>query len=151
MTWAQDQRIAWIKDRLENGEQVNRSDIVEKFIITKQTATATMHKFRERHPGAVVYDGKSKAFWAPGKSPATIDWKARALAAEAQLAAPQPLPVEVERERIAQAVCAAGRKLTREALLALGDALVDDELPGGSLFIADAILTAHPALGGGES
>lgn len=87
MTWAQDQRIAWIKDRLENGEKVNRSDIVEKFIVTKQTATATMHKFRDRHPNSVVYDGRTKAFWAPDKAPSVIDWKARAEAAEAKIEA----------------------------------------------------------------
>lgn len=86
MTWAQDQRIAFIKERIDAGEKVNRRDLREKFHVTIQTATSTFHAFERRYPGLMRYCARTKAMvpasWVPD---ADVDWKTRALAAEAKL------------------------------------------------------------------
>jgi len=84
MTWAQDQRIAFIKERIDAGFKVNRSDLREKFFVSLQTATSTFHEFERRYPGVMRFCGRTKAM-VPASWVADTDWKARALAAEAQL------------------------------------------------------------------
>ena len=61
-TWAQRQRFEFIRQRLREVGRVTRKDLRDKFTITLQTATATFHRFRELHPGEMVYDGRRKAF-----------------------------------------------------------------------------------------
>lgn len=82
-TWAMKQRYAWIEQRLAAGEQFTRSDIVNAFTVTKQTASATVAEFSELNPGAMRYDAGRKAFVrsdaAPFSKRKPSDWRATAL------------------------------------------------------------------------
>lgn len=61
-TWAMKQRYAWIDQRLASGVPFTRSDIVNAFTVTKQTASATVSEYEAIRPGAMRYDAGRKAF-----------------------------------------------------------------------------------------
>ncbi len=85
-TWAMRQRYAYIAERLARGETINRADIVERFVVTKQTASATLQQFLGLNPGVMRYDGNRKAYasaTSPTEARTKAEWRARALAAEA--------------------------------------------------------------------
>jgi hypothetical protein len=81
MTWAQDQRIAFIKERIDAGQPVTRALLREKFFITAQTATSTFHAVKARYPDLMAYDEKRKAYYrADLAARGAMSWKDRALA-----------------------------------------------------------------------
>lgn len=88
MTWAQDQRIAYIKERIDHGLPVTRAEVGARFNCTIQTVTATFHKLKARYPGAMAYDEKAKAYRRADlvEGSAGLSWKERALTAEAKAA-----------------------------------------------------------------
>jgi hypothetical protein len=88
MTWAQDQRIAYIKERIDHGMDVTRPDVAQRFNCTIQTVTATFHALKARYPGVMAYDAKAKAYRrADLAEAANLSWRERAQAAEAKLEA----------------------------------------------------------------
>lgn len=89
MTWAQDQRIAYIKQRIEAGEGVTRPDVAARFNCTIQTVTATFHECKRRYPGLMAYDEKAKAYRRAElvQGVSGLSWRERALAAEAKVEA----------------------------------------------------------------
>jgi hypothetical protein len=62
MTWAQGKRIEYIAARLAIEGCVNRADLIDKFVITKQTAAATFRLFERERPGVMRYDMSRKAY-----------------------------------------------------------------------------------------
>lgn len=87
MTWAQDQRIAYIKQQIEAGEGVTRPDVAARFNCTIQTVTATFHECKRRYPDLMAYDEKAKAYRRAElvRGVSGLSWKERALAAEAKV------------------------------------------------------------------
>lgn len=61
-TWAQRKRHEFIHAKAACGEPFNRSDLVEAFTITPQTATATLHQFEALYPDIIAFDQSIKAF-----------------------------------------------------------------------------------------
>jgi hypothetical protein len=61
-TWAMKQRYAWIDQALDEGRPFGRRDLVEKFFITTQTATATLNEYRALYPGKLSFDKAAKVF-----------------------------------------------------------------------------------------
>jgi len=61
-TWAQRKRHEFIRERIKDGARLNRSDLVEQFTISKQTASATLHQFEALYPGVIAYDQRTKSF-----------------------------------------------------------------------------------------
>ena len=87
MTWAADQRQAFIKERIEAGHTVNRAEVASRFNCTKQTVAADLARFATKYPGLATYDRRIKAYVrADLAAQGPVDWKARALTAEAKLA-----------------------------------------------------------------
>lgn len=88
MTWAQDQRIAYIKSEIEAGRPVRRPEVAARFNCTIQTISATFRHFEARHPGLMAYDGRSKAYLRADLTAesAGLSWRDRALKAEAEVA-----------------------------------------------------------------
>lgn len=85
MTWACDQRLAYMKAEIDAGRPVNRADVVAKFYVTKTTVAADWHRFDERWPGVAIYDSHQKAYVrADLAADGRIEWKARCAAAEAR-------------------------------------------------------------------
>lgn len=83
MTWAQNQRLAWIKEKIEAGEKFNRKDLAEKFNCTLQTSTATINEFQKQYPGLMKYSGSLRAFVSFSHVPDNdVSWKDRAIRAE---------------------------------------------------------------------
>jgi len=62
MRWAQQQRIAFIGERILANNTVNRGDLVEKFGISIAQASVDLRYFNETHPGAMRYDAHNKAY-----------------------------------------------------------------------------------------
>ena len=62
MRWAQEQRLSFIGERLLDGGAINRSDLIEKFRISAPQAATDFRAFNEKHPGAMRYDNRRKAY-----------------------------------------------------------------------------------------
>lgn len=62
MRWAEQQRLAFIGERLLAGTTVNRKDIMEKFSVSTPQASLDLRHFDERHPGAMKYDNRRKCY-----------------------------------------------------------------------------------------
>lgn len=151
-TWAMKQRYAWIEQRLAAGEQFTRSDIVNAFTVTKQTASATVAEFTEMNPDVMRYDAGRKAFVRSDATPFAkrkpSDWRATALGLLEALqrieAAPawgaperwETTPAELRqfaRDAIAKALNAAAAAPTTEADLGPGTTAANPQDDGKGL------------------
>lgn len=121
MTWACDQRLAYMKARIDEGHRVNRDEVATRFNCTKQTIAADWRRFEARFPGVAAYCARQKAYVRAdlaGKQ----DWRLRALAAEAKAEHLLAL-LKRSREYVSDALDAYehsdGRDLMKEIELAL--------------------------------
>ena len=75
--WSVERRLALVTARLQWEGRVNRGDLVRRFGISPNQATADFKRFEALFPGALVYDPKSKTYRAghglPPASPADAD------------------------------------------------------------------------------
>lgn len=62
MTWAQLQRMDFIRDRLASGQSLRRRDLMEKFRISIATASADIRSYVRMHPNAVRYNASEKRY-----------------------------------------------------------------------------------------
>lgn len=61
-TWAMREREKFITERLRAGGTITRKDLVEKFYITKTTASGDLQRYLAAHPDRMRYDGHRKAY-----------------------------------------------------------------------------------------
>lgn len=70
--WSVERRLALVTARLQWEGRVNRGDLVQRFGISPNQASADLKRFAALFPGALVYDPKAKTYRAgPGLPPAT--------------------------------------------------------------------------------
>lgn len=62
MTWFTKQRQDFIRAQLETFGMIRRIQIVEKFEVTTQIASADIQYFMLMHPDAVDYDRSAKCY-----------------------------------------------------------------------------------------
>lgn len=62
LTWAQEQRIAWIKESVEIFGNLNRQHIMKKFRVSTPQASADLRLFRSLHPDVIEYDSVLKIY-----------------------------------------------------------------------------------------
>lgn len=62
MSWAQEQRQAFIKERLLSGHTVNRSDLRAKFNISIPQASIDIQTFQRLNPDAMRYNRTVKTY-----------------------------------------------------------------------------------------
>lgn len=62
MSWAQDQRQAFIRDTLQIEGRINRAAICDKFEVSLPIASADLARFAEENPGAAPYDESAKCY-----------------------------------------------------------------------------------------
>jgi hypothetical protein len=62
MSWAADQRQAWIAETLARKGQINRSDLRQQFQISTPQASLDFQRFLREHPGAMEYDRRRKTY-----------------------------------------------------------------------------------------
>lgn len=67
MTWAMNQRYAFIARRLEKAGQLKRQDLVDKFGISHGQASVDIRDYMAAHPGAMVYDRSLKRYVRPAE------------------------------------------------------------------------------------
>lgn len=67
LSWAQKQRIDFIRRRLRDPGSLTRAAIAAEFGVSAQTATADFQRLEEHFPGLAAYDPSAKA-WVPGPS-----------------------------------------------------------------------------------
>ena len=60
--WSVERRLALVLARLQWDGRVNRSDLVRRFGISPNQATADLRRFAHAYPGALVYDPKGKVY-----------------------------------------------------------------------------------------
>lgn len=65
--WSIERRLNFIASRLNWERRINRADLVARFGISPNQATADLRRFATLHPGALVYDTRTKIYRAgPG-------------------------------------------------------------------------------------
>lgn len=144
MTWAQTQRLAFIKTKIDAGEHVQRRHLREKFYITNATAATTFRAFEKLYGDLAIYDPFQKAYVRKDLvRTEPNDWRVRAESAEAQLVA-----LTTARAEVAQLLAAVGEHITVRSdylaqLTALQSAAARDKaeierLRGALTHIADA-------------
>jgi hypothetical protein len=62
LRWSVERRLAFISDRLVWEGRINRADLVARFGISPNQATADLRRFEAAHPGAFVYDTRAKTY-----------------------------------------------------------------------------------------
>jgi hypothetical protein len=62
LTWAVEQRLAWIKESVEIFGFINREHIEKKFWVSVQQASADLKLAQERWPDLVVYNRSQKQY-----------------------------------------------------------------------------------------
>jgi hypothetical protein len=60
--WYQEFRLAWIKESVEIFGQINRDNVVRKFGLTQQVASADFAKVQERWPDLMTYNKSTKRY-----------------------------------------------------------------------------------------
>lgn len=56
MRWAEEQRMNFIKKRIDEKGVINRSDLIEEFKISMPQASTDLKRFQERNPKALKYN-----------------------------------------------------------------------------------------------
>lgn len=62
MTWFQQQRQDFIRAQLEAFGMIRRQQIVDKFEVTIQVASADIQQFLSEHPDLIDYDRSAKCY-----------------------------------------------------------------------------------------
>jgi predicted DNA-binding transcriptional regulator YafY len=68
--WSVERRLAFIGSRLTWEGRINRLDLVSRFGISPNQATADIKRFQALHPGALAYDTRAKTYRAGAALPA---------------------------------------------------------------------------------
>ena len=132
LRWSVERRLEFVERRLVWEGRINRSDLVERFGVSPNQATADLKRFESGRPGALAYDTRARTYRAgPGLRPPDADDVGDLLrefrliaegvmpAADGTLAVPPPLAIaeaplrRVEPATLAAVVAAirAGREL----------------------------------------
>ncbi len=92
--WSVERRLAFIEQRLIWDGRINRLDLVTRFGVSPNQATADLKRFEAAHPGALAYDTRARTYRAgPGlHAPSTED--GRSLLRELRLIAEGVMPIE---------------------------------------------------------
>jgi hypothetical protein len=68
--WSIERRLNFIASRLAWEGRINRLDLVARFGVSPNQATADLKRFGELHPGALLYDTRAKTYRSgPGLAP----------------------------------------------------------------------------------
>lgn len=62
MSWFKKQRQDFIRAQLETFGMIRRQQIVDKFEVTTQIASADIQSFIEAHPDSIDYDRSAKCY-----------------------------------------------------------------------------------------
>lgn len=62
MSWAADQRQAFIAETLARLGHINRRDLMDKFTISTPQASLDFQRFLRENPGAMQYDRRAKTY-----------------------------------------------------------------------------------------
>ena len=85
--WSVERRLDFIASRLKWEGRINRFDLVGRFGVSPNQATADLRRFGDLHPGALTYDPRGKTYRA-GVAPSALSAAdARALLRELRLIA----------------------------------------------------------------
>jgi predicted DNA-binding transcriptional regulator YafY len=90
--WSIERRLALLLARLQWEGRVNRGDLVQRFGISPNQATADLKRFSEVYPGALVYDAKEKTYRAGPSLPQAMPDDAARLLRDLRLVAEGVLP-----------------------------------------------------------
>lgn len=60
--WSVERRLDFVASRLSWEGRINRADLVERFGVSPNQATADLKRFEALNPGALVYDTRAKAY-----------------------------------------------------------------------------------------
>lgn len=60
--WSVERRLDYIAARLKWEGRINRADLVERFGVSPNQATADLKRFETLHPGALRYDTRAKTY-----------------------------------------------------------------------------------------
>ncbi len=60
--WSVERRLEFIASRLSWERRINRADLVHRFGVSPNQATADLRRFADLNPGALVYDTRSKIY-----------------------------------------------------------------------------------------
>jgi hypothetical protein len=90
--WSVERRLALVMSRLQWEGRVNRGDLVERFGISPNQATADLKRFATLFPGALVYDPKGKTYRAGADLRPAMAGDAEALLRDLRLVAEGVLP-----------------------------------------------------------
>ncbi len=90
--WSVERRMALVLARLQWEGRVNRSDLVARFGISPNQATADLRRFAELYPGALAYDAKEKTYRAGPDLPAPAQEAAEQVLRDLRLVAEGVLP-----------------------------------------------------------
>jgi predicted DNA-binding transcriptional regulator YafY len=60
--WGVERRLDFIASRLSWERRINRADLVARFGVSPNQATADLKRFDALHPGALVYDTRAKVY-----------------------------------------------------------------------------------------
>lgn len=91
LRWSVERRQDFIRDRLVWEGRINRVDLVARFGISPNQATADLRRFEDANPGAIVYDARAKTYRAGAAVPG--DAQTADLLRELRLMAEGVLPV----------------------------------------------------------
>ena len=99
--WSVEQRVAFAARRLYWDGSINREDLIRRFGVSANQATADLARLREAHPGAIAYDTVGRTYraseaFAPAEADAAQLLRELRLVAEGQIepgaATPTRLP-----------------------------------------------------------
>ena len=94
LRWSVERRLAFISDRLVWEGRINRADLVVRFGISPNQATADLRRYETAHPGAFVYDTRAKTYRAGSGVGAPDAAQAADLLRELRLMAEGVLPAQ---------------------------------------------------------
>ncbi len=92
--WSVERRLDFIASRLTWEGRINRQDLVARFGVSPNQATADLARFEALNPGALIYDTRGKTYRAGGSLPAPSDEAARDLLRDMRLIAEGVVPAE---------------------------------------------------------
>jgi len=94
LRWSVERRLAFIHDRLVWEGRINRADLVARFGISPNQATADLRRFEAAYPAAFIYDTRAKTYRAGPGVDAPDMTQAADLLRELRLIAEGVLPVQ---------------------------------------------------------
>jgi hypothetical protein len=69
LTWAQEQRLNWIREMIHVYGYVNREHIMRKFRVSIPQASSDLSLFNRQYPGEIEYSARGKSYVDAGGKP----------------------------------------------------------------------------------